>query len=267
MLPDYLIIGSMRCGTTYIARNLATHPQVYMPKAKEVHFFDRDYDLGLEHYQSYFPGPSESSRYAAIGEATPAYLYFEQVPARIRKHLPNVRMIASLRNPIDTAYSMYWKAYSTDERTRKMTFEQKLEVEPRMLEGGKYYQQLARYLELFPRDQFHFLLYEDMVKSPLAEFSRMFAFLGVDENFEPLYLRNQVNASAVRNGRFATLHQAHRLIIKHLRLPWAARFLEAINRKSVPPMASKTRNYLRSVFEAPNRQLEDLLGRDLSEWR
>ncbi|MBA3731354.1 MAG: sulfotransferase domain-containing protein, partial [Gammaproteobacteria bacterium] len=107
MLPNFLIIGASRCGTTWMANNIKSHPDVFMPPKKELHFFDASFDKGWDYYASFFPD-KKCARYRAIGEATPAYLYMPQVARLIKSRLPDVKMIVSLRNPIDRAYSQYW---------------------------------------------------------------------------------------------------------------------------------------------------------------
>jgi hypothetical protein len=265
MLPDYLIIGAARCGTTYIAQVLRSHPEVFMARQKELHFFERDYDKGMAFYESNFP-PEDTGQYKVIGEATPAYLYFPEVPERIHRHLPDAKLIVSLRNPIDAAYSAYWKAYSADERTRRMTFEQKLEKEPRLIAGGRYAEQLARYLALFPRERIHVIVYEQLVARPEAEFRRLFRFLGVAEDFVSPYMTQRINASGMKNGRSRLLRYAHRLFFRYIEIPSIAGWIERINFLPIPPMAPATRQRLQQEFAGPNAELESLTGADLSAW-
>src|SRR5262245_15946864 len=107
-LPNFLVIGAQRAGTTLLHRILDLHPAVYMPyRRKEVHYFDWYYDRGPEWYSRFFPTGAEARRYRAIGEATPDYLFDARAPQRIRALLTDCRFVLSLRNPVDRAFSWY----------------------------------------------------------------------------------------------------------------------------------------------------------------
>src|SRR4051794_13012479 len=107
-LPNFLVVGAQRSGTTIFHQILLTHSEIYVPsRRKEIHFFDRYFDRGLNWYKSYFPPENAAARYSAIGEVTPDYLAIPEVPARIHATLPNCRLIFILRNPIERAYSWY----------------------------------------------------------------------------------------------------------------------------------------------------------------
>src|SRR5688572_14326389 len=105
-LPDFLIVGAMRSGTTSLHKYLQAHPDVFVASGKEVHFFDRRYGRGLDWYRSRFAGVTTER---VVGEATPAYMYDENAIARIAHDLPDARLIVVLRNPVDRAYSHYWR--------------------------------------------------------------------------------------------------------------------------------------------------------------
>src|SRR5690606_33439746 len=119
-LPTFLVIGAARSGSTWISRNLARHPDVFIPKEKELHFFDQRYEEGIEAYRAYVRAATAEK---AIGEATPAYLHTPAAAARIRAHLPDVKLIACLRDPIDRLYSRYWNARGRFEHNKEVSFE------------------------------------------------------------------------------------------------------------------------------------------------
>jgi hypothetical protein len=268
MLPNFLIIGAARCGTSYLASNFRSHPEIFVPTEKELHFFERDYDKGMDFYESYFPDNADT-KFKAVGEATPAYLYFPDMPERIHEHLPDAKLIASLRNPVDTAYSLYWKAYSNDERTRAITFEEKLETEPRMIRGGRYHEQLSRYTKYFPRENLYIVIYEEMIRRPEEELRKLFRFLGVDESFMPPLLHNKVNSSGMLNTNNSFPYYVHRLLFWYLNLP-LPRLGQWIENKilvKLPEMKESTRQALWKEFEPDVEKLEEFLGRDLSIWR
>src|SRR4051812_42429120 len=105
--PDFLIVGAAKAGTTSLAAYLAEHPDVFMARRKELHFFGREkeYRRGWEWYCSHFEGAGDAR---AVGEATPDYMWRERAVERIAQDLPKARIIATLRHPVDRAYSHYW---------------------------------------------------------------------------------------------------------------------------------------------------------------
>ena len=124
MLPTFLVVGAARCGTSWLDPNLRQHPEVYLPlNTSEVHFFDNNYDTGIEWYEKIFQGVQVK----AVGEVTPSYHYYKDVAQRIKKHIHDVNMIALLRNPVERAYSHHWNIAANLKRRHEkfdMTFEE-----------------------------------------------------------------------------------------------------------------------------------------------
>ena len=109
MPPSFLIIGAQRCGTTYLYDLLTEHPQIAKATHKEIHFFDRHFQRGMQWYLGNFPPkrPALASDGCITGEATPTYLAYRSVPARVRQLLPDIKLVALVRNPVDRAVSHY----------------------------------------------------------------------------------------------------------------------------------------------------------------
>ena len=110
-LPDFLCVGAQKSGTSLLYRLLNQHPEIYLAKGKEIHFFNRDenYNKGIEWYSEHFAG---SEDYKRVGEVTPDYNYVPTVPGRIYKTLgKDIKLIFMLRNPVDRAYSNYWMSF------------------------------------------------------------------------------------------------------------------------------------------------------------
>ncbi len=113
--PQFIILGTMKGGTTSLYRNLGFHPEIILPHQKELRFFDRFYSRGMAWYQAYFPSPLEAETVTArmnhkhwiTGESTPNYLLALYVAARLRQTLPEVKLIVMLREPVARAYSHY----------------------------------------------------------------------------------------------------------------------------------------------------------------
>ena len=108
VLPNFIGIGALRCGTTQLYKTLLSHPEVYLcPYRKELHFFDNNFKKGLDWYKKFFPKISKAEKYKAIGEITPRYIYDKNTPLLISKVLPNARFILILRNPVDRIFFQY----------------------------------------------------------------------------------------------------------------------------------------------------------------
>jgi hypothetical protein len=268
MLPNFLIIGAPRSGTTWMAKNLRDHPEVFLPKAKELHFFDRDYDKGIEFYESSF---TEAYGKKAVGEATPDYLHGayskNDIPTLIRKHIPDAKLIVSLRNPIERAYSRFWNAKARYDRNVRMTFEQKLMDRPEFIAEGMYFDQLNRYYALFPKDKILVLLYDELVRDPEAFIRRVYEFLGVREGVRSGWEFVKINQATgkgylAKSGAFSALSSA----TSRLKLHRVAAYLNARNSVELPPMNSETRRFLRDVYYEQNCKLQQLTGLDLSAW-
>ena len=143
-LPDFLIIGEAKCGTTSLYDDLVSHPSVLEASIKEVHFFDLRYHRGLDWYKAQFPlawrmrkTPGDRVQ---TGEASPYYLFHPHAPARIKQALPGVKLIAMLRNPVERAYSHYQHEFRKQRET--LSFEEAVDREPERLRG-----ELERMLE------------------------------------------------------------------------------------------------------------------------
>jgi hypothetical protein len=249
LLPNFLIIGAARSGTSSLYSYLQEHPDVYLPRTKrpEPHFFFKasEYARGIDDYEArYF---SEWSGEKAVGEASTSYLFGPETPARIAAHLGDVRLIAMLRNPIERAHSSYWHTVRSgletldfdeavlreDERTAALEGSDLAEIKPySYLARGLYFQQLSRWYEVFEEKQLHVVLFDDFVSDTRSVLRGILSFLGVDAGRVPEDL-----------GR--------------------------IENRSTPDEAmisDGTLRHMRSYFAEDVRALERLLSRDLSGW-
>ncbi len=177
--PSFIIIGAQRCGTTSLYRYVVNHPDIHENKTrKELHFFDNNkwYKKGIEKYWDRFPE-------GFTGEATPMYLFKPVVPQRIYKHLPDVKLIAILRNPVDRFVSQ-WSRHRKNGRDDR-TFSEAVSglladvdgAQKNYLRRGLYALQLERYLELFDRKQLLVLQSERMFDNPASFMQDVFGFL------------------------------------------------------------------------------------------
>ncbi|MBX3322413.1 MAG: sulfotransferase [Phycisphaeraceae bacterium] len=267
-LPTFIHIGGQRCGTTWVHKCLAEHPQVFMADPKELHFFNRHFEEGQAWYRAKFT-PSEHHK--AWGEATPAYLNREEVPQRIKDMCPQARLIACLRNPVDRAFSAY--NLKRNGRLAYDTFEEALEKEPDIMERGHYADQLRRYYDLFPREQILVQLYDDLVHHEKRFIREIYAHIGVDADFKPSWLGKTDNAVILPRAQDR---------LKSLGLGWAIRTvrdsplgnsIRRWNRSQkkkkagqYKDMKPETKRMLLDHFAKPNEELSRMLGVDLSHW-
>jgi Sulfotransferase domain len=209
ILPDFVIIGAAKAGTTSLYGWLAEHPFVGGASKKEVHFFDYNYYCGEDWYRRHFPLESERAAFRQdhgrpflTGEASPSYISHYWAPQRLAKGLPQARLIVTLRNPVDRAYSQFQMTRREQEEELE-SFAAAIEIEDRRLDPerarakadrhyyswrigcwsylmrSRYAEQLERWLALFPREQFHFLTLEEMATDPQRALDGVHEFLGL----------------------------------------------------------------------------------------
>lgn len=251
ILPDFLIIGAAKSSTNSLYYCLAEHPCVAPAFRKETYFFDRTYGRGLAWYRSFFPTVLERDRFKrrigtrfVTGEATPCYLFHPHAPKRVFETVPNARLIVSLRNPVDRAYSDYHMQLSRG--IEALSFEEAIEREEFRLQG-----ELGRMVEdetyfSFNRQNYGYLsrgVYADQ----LSNWTRFFPTAQI------LILQSeQLNKEPVKNLK---------RILKFLNLPdWTPSVFEKLNFVPYPKMADRTRESLLEYFRPHNQRLYELTG-------
>jgi hypothetical protein len=258
-LPNFIILGAAKAGTTALYHYLTQHPQIYMSPLKETNYFalagqqlnfcgpgDNDYVNRLsitsrEAYCSQFQGARDE---IALGEASPLYLYHPLAAERIQHEVPEAKLIAILRNPIDRAYSAFLHLVR-DHRETTRDFSEALALEEERIAAnwehiwhyvsmGRYYDQVKRYYDRFDRDQIWVLIYRDLRSDPRGVLRDTFRFVGVDESFVPDMSTRYNEAS----------------------LPLEQR----------PPLLPSVRARIQNELRDDILKLQDLINRDLSHW-
>ena len=201
VLPDFIIVGTVRSGSTSLYYNICEHPSVLSAAYDEIGFFDSNYHLGINWYRSMFPTIKEMENverktgFAITGEDTPFYLWKEEAAKRIFEMNSDTKIIGIFRNPVDRAYSNYNLAVRS--KTEKLTFEEAIDEEIGFLKNhsfresvdnkrsylakGIYENQIKIWFELFPREQIHLLSTEDMQKNPEEALQKAFRFLEIPD--------------------------------------------------------------------------------------
>ncbi len=281
-LPDFLIGGAQKSGTTTLHRLLERHPQIFLPpRPQELDFFDREesYARGLDWYRAHFATATE--RHRALGQTSTHYLYESEAAARIARDLPAAKLIFILRDPTERAWSHYWHTVKYGLETAD--FAAALAREPRRrlhgaderryfsyLDRGFYARQLEPYLERFPRPRILVLLTEELAGEPGAIVDRCCDFLGV----EPYSLQLPSAAlerrwNAARQPRWPRLQRLTSSFRFRSRAgARAARWVDRLNLRQVPNPAlpPAARAELDATFAAENRRLAERLELDLGAW-
>lgn len=303
-LPNFLIIGTAKSGTSSLHHYLKQHPQIYMSPTKETYFF------ALEGQKANFQGPGDQeaiNRHAvtdiegyraqfrgvtnelAIGEAATMYLYSLMAPARIRHYVPDAKLIAILRNPADRAYSSFMHMVR-DGREPLTDFAEALQEEEARIRNswehiwhykrmGFYHGQLKRYFDLFDRDQIKVYLYGELETNPVGVLQDIFRFLGVDNAFVPdMTLRHNVSgvpknkvSHALFNrllNKFEVANIVHKPFLpKRLRQGLVANLHLLQDRNLVRgQLPTEIGQHLVRVYREDILKLQELIGRDLSRW-
>lgn len=293
-MPTFLIIGAAKAGTTAFYWYVRQHPNVFMPEVKEPHYWAfagqrldfKGPGVGLNRaitdraaYERLFE-PGRGRR--AIGEASASSLYVPEAPERIRRDLPDARLIAVLRQPADRAFSSYLHL-KRDGREPAADFAEALALEPRRIRDnwgflwryrdvGFYGRQLARYYGLFPREQIRVYLSEHLSRDPVGVIRDAYAFIGVDPAFVP-DTSVQFNPGGVPRSSLFGLAIGYRSPLRWLArqvLPPSVlqRLKSGIARQALarPRLDPALRAQLTAEYADDIRRVSDLIGRDLSYW-
>jgi hypothetical protein len=209
-LPDFIIIGAQKCGTSSLRYYLSQHPQLKTPLFKtEIHYFasfdsadEERYSLGESWYRAHFPLKREITGNTRVFETTPYYLFFPPAPERISSLIPNVKLIAILRNPTDRAISHYFMEWRNDSEPLPMlqAFEQEearldysiknqeynnLEFKDHSYKSrGRYAEQLLRYQNYFQKEQILVLSSEEFFNAPYQTLKTVYNFVDVDVDYK-----------------------------------------------------------------------------------
>lgn len=264
-LPTFLIVGTHKGGTSSLLQFVCRHPRVGRPERKEVHFFDRHYDRGLDWYAEQFPTTRRLRRLEHVGEATPAYMYDADARSRMARDLPDARIIVTLRDPVSRAYSHYWHARRYGKET--LSFEDALQAEPERLAGadrrtrnsysyldrGRYLGQLEALTDLFGRDSICVTTLEQTIADPQQQIGRVLAHLGLDSAKVSSWEMPQANAhTSITPGQRRKLRAAGKDLPDEI--------------VGYPAMSPVTRASLREYFAADDDALLAWLGWSTLPW-
>lgn len=291
-LPNFLIIGAAKGGTTSLYEYFNQHPEIYMSPVKEPRFFALENDelnfqnpdrainqTSITTLSEYLKLFDKVNREVAIGEASPLYMYSPKAVERIAYYIPDTKLIAILRNPVDRAYSCYKHLIALE----PYSFTEALKFENDRIkknwahlwhyrQGGYYYIQLQRYFQRFDRQQIRVYLFDDLKLDPLSIIHDAFEFLNVNSSFVPdLSHKNVSNNPKIKflqnivNGKSQVRAFSKTVFPKELRTAVANR-IRGWNSKEFPKMPQDVRKRLVEDYRSDIFKLEKLIDRDLSHW-
>jgi Sulfotransferase domain len=250
-LPDFVIIGAQKCGTTFLYQLLVQHPHVKPAFAKEVHYFDLNFRQGDKWYRSHFPLRMSNSRRYITGESSPYYLFHPHAPRRASAVVPDAKLIVLLRNPVDRAYSHYQHQVKRvkGERRETLTFEEAIEAEERILPGevskmlqDEYYESSSHRTRSYLRRG----IYIDQLLAWSSFFERKRMLILKSETF------------------FDDTTNALERMLDFLEIPhWEPEIYSIPNKREYTDMSPLTRQRLDEHYKPYNQRLYEYLGVDL----
>jgi hypothetical protein len=284
-IPSFIVIGVAKAGTTSLYRYLDQHPEIFMCPEKGTNFFGyedaRDWkwhDEGepplLRHfhvrtfadYEAAFAGATDE---LAVGEVSPQYFRCPTAARRIHEHIPDAKLVASLRNPADRAFSGFLMRTRRGEKVAAAHKE--LTPEASHVREGFYYERMKRYFDVFPREQIRTYLFEDFKRDPTAVVRDLCGFVGVNPEFSP---DTGVRHNPANVPRSKLLNRAfyHPRVIRGAkavlpeRVQTMAKGLRQRNLRPAPTFPAELRATLLDLYRDDILKLESLLDRDLSSW-
>jgi len=293
-IPNFVVIGAPKCGTTSLFYYLKQHPDIYLPVRKELHYFSfplleahskgpRDKETlsalcaSWEEYKHHYLDVRNES---AVGEVSPSYLFYAEVGERIKSRLGNVRIIAILRDPIEKAFSQYM--HMVRDRRETLTFHDALMAESERkargwgdiwlyAESSLYADKLKRYFSIFGRKNVRVILFEELANQPVKVMADLYEFLGVSADFA-CDTSKAYNRSG--NPRLDTLSKfmaspslvkslMKRTIPERIRIPMRLTLMNW-NTGEKDDMDDRSREYLKRYFQDDIVRLGRMLGREMN---
>ncbi len=305
--PNFFIVGAARCGTTSLYNYLKQHPQIYMSPIKEPHFFSTDFEIEkmdpvylknkIIDFEKYFSKKPLEERHIAhikeeryyyklfedvkneiaVGEASTGYLYSKVAAKNIRDKIPNAKIIIILRNPIERAYSHYLmdlnKGIISGEFLKEVIrdYEKPIKgwgITHLYIDLGLYYEQVKRYLDIFPVEQVKIILFEDLKNNFQKVFSEICNFLEV--KVINLDTHKKYNVSIF--PKYPKLNKILKrfylagIFSKILPYSFKVQVKNVLYNRKISSLKINEKKFLLDIFYEDIKKLEDLIQKDLSNW-
>jgi hypothetical protein len=300
--PNFIIIGAGKSGTTSLYEYLRQHPQVFMSEVKETNFFALEgkevkavddsteqtehYPWAINNLDDYLALFNDVKDEKAIGEVSPMYLYNEQAPENIYNKIPDVKLIAILRQPVERLYSRYMHL-ARENREPSPNFEDALDKNSiwwrrnDLVTEGFYGTYLTRYFNQFKPEQIKVYLYDELRKDEAALVNDMFGFIGVDADFSPTAGEQFNKSGRIKNKKLDLLIGQNSILVKGANaispslvkkikeskgLKRAVNRLRNKNLEKAPLSKELKREMTHSIYKEEILKLQELINKDLSHW-
>ncbi len=279
MLPNFIIIGAAKSATTWLMIQLGSHPDIYVHN-KEIHYFSSDYSKGLKWYEKHFRAVKDE---VVIGENSNGYLPSQDAPVRIKKLIPDVKLIVSLRNPIERAYSAYCMHCEKSRITCSIEdyLDPELVFEGNrgylLLRAGLYAKHLKRYFNHFNQSQIEIMIYDDLLKSPKGYIKTACDFLGVD--YTKILTDYDRRENARRTRSYPTFLEPVPSYLEKIRIvpivlknftatKLGMKIREAMQTRQItyPSLTEELKNKLIEYYTPDIIELETIIKRNLNGW-
>lgn len=260
--PDFVVAGGMRCATGWIRQCLMEHPDIYMAR-KEPHYYDRNYDKGIDWYQNFF---EDYNGEKTIGEKTATYFHYSNAPRNITETNSDMKVIVCLRDPVERMFSHYSMFAKTDESLRETGFIGAAQHGTDFVQWSQYASQVKLYQKVVPSKNLKFIIYEDKDRDPLLFIQDLYHFIGVNSSYKPKSAEIRT-----KQGQFEHNHWFWGPVSKfllHPRAPLSFRKLYSelrpdLKESGIPISTYETLSpYFNEIIK-----VEELLGRKLDCWR
>ena len=272
--PTFLFIGGDRCGSKSLHNMFRQHPDCYVPPIADPYFFDKNYDRGINWYLGLFAAAPPDVK--AIGEFSHDYIHSPEAAQRIARHLPGVKLLATLRHPIERTFSSYLATRSAG--FIHASFAQALRETPLLIENSLYADRLEIYFELFDRNQIKVLFFDDLEADPRQFGKQAFQFVGLNPLEEIDYWRRMSQSSGPRLPYSGMISKQAANFLR--RMGWVnllgraksnalmrSIFYRPYEASEKPRPDPQSRQMLQETFAPQIDRLEKMLHCDLSHWR
>lgn len=300
--PNFFVVGARRSGSTALYNYLKRHPDIYMSRRKELHFFGTDiflrdiwWNSNVNKYLRFFKSVTKEKM---VGEDSPHYLFSKKAPQEIKKFAPDAKIVILLRSPVEQIYSSYKILFYVGIE-KHTSFEKALMAEKDVAAGkfgldpfsalmlrycyiARYSEQVKRYIKMFGKKNIHIIIFEEFRSNTPEVYKNLLKFLGVDSNFTLDF--KKINSKKIKNSsvtmRFPLVHSIYRDVefyqdrINSLRFFWrfrlgdkAVKLLKKVDLpgKDKPPSKKAIRIIMKNVY-SDIRKLEKIINKDLSHW-
>lgn len=274
---DFVGIGVQRCATTWIYECLREHPEICMPQSKGNGVFKEE-NLPKA-IKKKFSGRCKKEQ--KQGEFDLSYYLDAEIALKIKDYNPDMKIVISMRDPVERAYSNYLSVKSLQDKNWA-SFEEALNERPIIKERGFYYKYLKKYYNIFPKENILPVLVEDIKKSPVDFIQNIYTFLEVNDDFEPKSINSRFNDTAFKlsvPGRF--IHQKITPWLRRTKLGRKIRFSHLVRKlyynfahlyakktgTRKPSIKPETEQYLRELYKPDIKKLEQLINKDLTNWK